>query len=668
MKKDKTPGRDSGRPARSGGTDRATVDSADIIGAAVGTGPAKPVGGTERAAMGTEDIVPADVQGPLMLPPLGSEIVLNNERYTIVDFIAASGEAESYRIRKGNRSLVLKLYYHRFAPKPEIMQALKGVQHDHIIQLVDYGQHEGRFFEVKEYAEGGSLDPEFPIRDAEVLKQLIAEILDGFAFCHSKGIIHRDIKPQNLFFKRADGSNLAIGDFGIATALTKGSAKKFTGQARTAIYAAPELFQGIAGKTVIDKGVDYYALGITLIHIWTGKEPFEDVSDLDMMSMKIEGRVRVPDDLPQRFSELVRGLITVEPPKRWGYEEVQKWLGGERVEVHHSVYRPEYKELVFGVIEGQQVVVCDAVELADWMDRYPDIGARLLYKKGVSKWVERANPGLFAELESIVDDEYPRDQTAGLTKAMYVLDPDRSFKGIDEAYYSSEEELADCLERNFDHYQTELRKPSAPLYLFLEARGYSEEAGRFRQLFKSTVSSRGALNSLILSLQGKDTFVLGRNRATKPEELLALGNQTRIELTKCLRELDTKLSIWIQGFPQLKDSIDRWRALGRFDDATFRYALRGGFEFQGEIARDTDQVKALLKKYPKSFDWQEANYWLKNYMNASLNELIVDVLSAGEFADDEFHALSSYALRNHDDLKRDIFQSLEDLLAVISRR
>lgn len=48
--------------------------------------------------------------------------------------------------------------------------------------------------------------------------------------------------------------------------------------------------------------------------------------------------------MPEEFKNLIKGLITVEPPKRWGYEEVQRWLkGGEKVEVHYRTYKPEYE-------------------------------------------------------------------------------------------------------------------------------------------------------------------------------------------------------------------------------------------------------------------------------------------------------------------------------------
>lgn len=624
-------------------------------------------GAKDRTSRGPSEVISAGIPPPSTQPSSGGEIVLNGVLYSIVEPITVSGEAEVFLVERAGQRLVLKLYYSRFSPKMEIVEALKGLKHPDIIELVDYGDYQNRFFEIMEYAEGGSLDAILPIKDTRNLKQIVEETISAFDYCHSHGIIHRDVKPQNLFFRLADKTDLAIGDFGISTALVEGFSRKLSVQARTATYAAPEIHLGAGGKTVIDRKVDYYSLGITIIHLWTGRDPFEDLGEHGMMRMKIEGRVEIPDDLPQEFKHLLKGLLTVEPPRRWGYEEVQQWLRGEKVDVHHRTYRPEYKEFVFGVIKGEQVFISDPANLADLMDKYPDTGIRLLYKKGLSRWIEQVNVGVFAEIESIVDDEYPRDQAAGLTKAIYVLDPDRPFKGIDGGSCSGEDEIADCLERNFAHYEQDLQNPAAPFYLFLEARGYGEDADRFRKLFK-TVPPRPALNTLILLLQGHDTFVHGEHRILQPEDLLAVDTKTKRQLEEDLADSESKLSIWIQAFPELKDSIDRWRSLARFDEITFRYALKAGFEWKGTVSQDIDQMKQVLKNHPESFDWREANYWLKNYMNASLNELIAEVLETGKFDDDEFCALSSYALNNHDDLKLDIFQSLERLLPAINRR
>jgi len=618
-----------------------------------------------KTIRGTPGVISSGVKSSFIQPSVGTELILGGECYPILKFLAASGEAEVFLAEKNGQKLVVKLYYASFAPKEEVLEKLKSVKHPDIIELLDYGYYQNRFYEVMKYAEGGSLYDVLPIKDVNLLKEVVEEVVNALNYCHEHGIIHRDIKPQNIFFQKLGNKDVAIGDFGISSALHEGFSKRLTKQARTTVYAAPEVFQNVEGKTIIGREVDYYSLGITLVHLWSGREPFEGMGEYAIMRAKIDGNVEIPDDLPTDFKHLVRGLITIEPAKRWGYEEVQRWLRGESVEVHYETYKPQYEKFLFGTIQGEQLLVSNPIDMAELMDKYPEIGIKHLYKKGLSQWVKN-NPGLYSQLESIVEDEYPRDHTAGLIKAIYVLDPERPFKGIDGKRYSSGEEIAECLERNFSHYEKDLCNANAPFYLFLEARGYEQEANRFRKLFKD-VKPKAALNAVILLMQGGDTFVTGKYRIHRPEELLNVDNDTKLQLIKDLADTESKLSIWIQAFPELKDSIDKWRSLGRFDERTFRYAIGAGVEWQGEAAKDPDQLKQLLAKHPEHFDYQEANYWLNNYMNASLNELILGLLSSNEFTDDELLTLTSYILNNYEDKKLNIFESLEFILKLIDK-
>jgi serine/threonine protein kinase len=70
-----------------------------------------------------------------------------------------------------------------------------------------------------------------------------------------------------MLYRLPDKTGLVIGDFGISSALEEGFSKHLTDQARTNTYAAPEVFQSIRGNAVIGKEVDYYSLGISLIHL-----------------------------------------------------------------------------------------------------------------------------------------------------------------------------------------------------------------------------------------------------------------------------------------------------------------------------------------------------------------------------------------------------------------
>jgi len=138
---------------------------------------------------------------------------------------------------------------------------------------------------------------------------------------------------------------------------------------------------------------------------------------------------------------------------------------------------------IFTEVQGSHLAAYDPPGLAHLSEAYPDPGMRHLYRKAISSWLRPVNRYLFTMIDSIAEEEYPRDGQAGLVKAIYLLDPERPFRGVDGGTYRTPDEIAECLERNFDHYEKELQSPTAPLYLYLEARGFAEEARSFRSLF-----------------------------------------------------------------------------------------------------------------------------------------------------------------------------------------
>ncbi len=279
----------------------------------------------------------------------GDPLVINGVSYTFEREISKStGEAEIYLLLQNGQSCVFKLYYPNFKPKEAILAPLKHLRHEDIINVIDYGYHHDRFFEIMEYAKGGTLELYLPIRDLQRLRKIVAETVNAFKFCHDRGIVHRDIKPENIYCRNADGTDFVIGDFGISSALDAGITRHLTSQNLTAGYAAPEMY-GFGGKVYIGREVDYYALGITLIHLWQGKSPFDGLTIHAIANLTNAGAINVPGDLPEALQTLIRGLITIDFAKRWGHDEVRRWLNGE--DVFASVARdpstaPQYIQTV----------------------------------------------------------------------------------------------------------------------------------------------------------------------------------------------------------------------------------------------------------------------------------------------------------------------------------
>lgn len=165
-----------------------------------------------------------------------------------------TGEAEIFHAidQQTEMKVILKFYLPSVFPKTEVLEQPVNLDHPHIVSLKDYGKWAGRFFEVMELCEGGNLVDFMPYGEEE-LKGFIKEIINGLRYCHDQGIIHRDIKPNNLFFRKSNKKDIVIGDFGISSILTEGEKVHITitAESLTPDYAAPELIlnQEVSDKT-----------------------------------------------------------------------------------------------------------------------------------------------------------------------------------------------------------------------------------------------------------------------------------------------------------------------------------------------------------------------------------------------------------------------------------
>lgn len=606
---------------------------------------------------------------------LTNEVVLNGKEYTIEKQIARSGEAEIFLINRNGSHTVFKYYYSQYKPKDEILTKLKGLKHPDIIGLIDYGYFLDRFFEISEYAQGGTLQDIMPVTSIQIVKEIVAETIEALNYCHTNGIIHRDIKPENIFYRTSDKKDIAIGDFGIASNVKEGEEFVRTSLARTTVYASPELFTNIQGKTTIEKSVDYYALGMTLLHLWFGRNPFEDVDEFGIMRLKSEGRVLFPDSIDDDVEKLIKGLITVNPRDRWSYDEVKRWLKGEDVKVHYQTIQFEYKPYSFGLIDGEQIVVNNPKDLAVYLEKYPEKGEGHLYRNTVAKWIEPVDPGLFNDLMDIVEKDFPKDKAAGLTKAIYILDTERPFRGVDKTKLKTQEEIALHFDQNFGHYEKDLQNPNSAFFVFLESRNYKEKADEYRSYFKK-YNSELALNTLIMTLQVADKFIINNYTIYQPEELIRVDDNTKAKIIIQLSNINSKLSLWIASFKNLQPTIDKWRVQKRFDETTLRYALQQGFELNGNVSNDKTEFHALFKNnFPHFFSQidtnkhqYEANYWLTNYCGSSFPQSVIDYLKSENYSDEEFCLMLKYALSEHEETGMTIYQIVQTLLTKIKAR
>ena len=169
---------------------------------------------------------------------------------------------------------------------------VERIQNRHVARIYGHGDVDGHAYLVMEFFEGGDLNKRLdgkPLPAAEALR-LFRDLMFALGDIHEKGILHRDLKPQNLMFRR-DGT-LAIVDFGIAKdieAVDRTNAGEVLGTPR---YMSPEQVQGRA----LDLRTDIYSAGVLLYQMLTGRHVFEGDSAVEVALQHLN---RPPPPLPQ---------------------------------------------------------------------------------------------------------------------------------------------------------------------------------------------------------------------------------------------------------------------------------------------------------------------------------------------------------------------------------
>ena len=214
-------------------------------------------------------------------------------RYRIISRLGAGGMGVAYRAwdEHAGRPVVIKIPKREFLEDPTFaerfareIRLLQGLSHPHIVPFVDVGEHEGLPFLVMPFLPGGSLSDR-RLRDDDrrprpnppgMLHLWLPGVADALDFIHANGIVHRDVKPANIFFDAFWGPFL--GDFGIAKILAESDTfdkeATLTGTNMgigTADYMASEQ---LTPKPVLDGRTDQYALAVIAYEMLAGTRPF----------------------------------------------------------------------------------------------------------------------------------------------------------------------------------------------------------------------------------------------------------------------------------------------------------------------------------------------------------------------------------------------------------
>ena len=382
-----------------------------------------------------------------------------------------SGEAQVFLVEKEGQQLVLKIYYPNFSIKRKLLKVVANIEFEMIVRIYDFGKMyvEGvsRDYELMEYLQGGTLNHYQLHGDLNQFRRIALQAAAALAYCHNNNVIHKDIKPGNFFFRDKEQTQIVLGDFGISSVIHDKKELHRTTQARTPIYASPEMYNDVIdGIVEITPATDYYSLGITLLALWRGNSPF-NVGERTIMKRKNEGRLPGVDTLPERVRLLIKGLTSVNIEKRWTYDEVEKWFLGESPEVDFSSPYLRYKTFV---VDPERNLVAENVqELIPMLLNNERIARGYLYGGRLLNWFESCgNNKMAMVLKDIVVNRYPTDQHAGLMAAIYSMDPTWPYTDVNGQECTDIHSVAVSMLLNAQQYQIMLRNPHDNLWVYVE--------------------------------------------------------------------------------------------------------------------------------------------------------------------------------------------------------
>ena len=352
----------------------------------------------------------------------GDQITVGGKTFTVVEVIGSGAEGDIYVVTDKKRKYALKLCHKGFKSNMKVLQALEKMKDREF--LIPPVESYAEDYELMEYIPEGSVAKANLKGNAQAITAIAAKIAFALDNMHKAGVLHKDVKPANILIRDRDSWDVVLCDFGIADLIDKDGNCK-TAQARTRIYAAPEVYA--QDNTIVKDGVtyceltskaDFYSLGMTILSLWLGEGAFM-AKEHEMALDKVKGRIAIPSDMPDPLASIVRGLLIKNPKKRWNLPEIERALSGEQVEVEEDQIN---EDLNITYNASRHLTADTPEELAACMADDPDMAAKYLYRGQIERWL-KPYPELVMEVQEIVEKRYPRDHKSGVQAVIYLLDP-----------------------------------------------------------------------------------------------------------------------------------------------------------------------------------------------------------------------------------------------------
>ena len=477
-------------------------------------------------------------------PPPHEYLSLKQFRGYTVEYAypATGGEADLFRLEKDNQKYIGKLYRKGIVPNDEILKIICNLSKkypDNFVQLLEFGLDPttNLWFEILQFETHGSLkqllenksNPPVTVN----IRHIIEQIFRSISVLHKYQILHLDLKPENILVRSLNPFTVVLTDFGVSSILPANIVSKMSRRKGTPEYWAPEQLSGIVGKKT-----DYWALGIVTLELLTTQSLFKNI-DQKKIEYEISTKgIQIPSDIPQEYSLLLRGLLTRDPEKRWGEQEVIRWINNERdIPVHYeySEEKPVNEDIKPYKFHGSkyyslETLVAAFIESPEtWNEAVKHLG-----RGYILKWLED-----IGEYDKAVFLENTKDPQLEwkLFDLIYSMNPNLPFsvfgKLIDESNLylylgrSLRKESSDVEERIISSWKNGILKNFAEQYVKLTGKSLSV----VEEISLTTGINPDNLFSLFDLLNHPEKYhlpdVIDKNESLKTVELLSSSIKSR---------------------------------------------------------------------------------------------------------------------------------------------